>query len=277
MEDSNLLKIRQHINSSKKVTRSFFLTEELFGKSRRKMKKKTIDELIPKSLAEKARKVMTEDQLEVMTDAVVYDIVNEDTLPEKISKIVDGWKGAPKDVDGRIKRILAMCVNSKHIKSGRGSSEEKPREILSYNFDDRIAKLKSEYKLDVADEQILRTMVWAEIELERMMTGRTGPASKEKILMVSKTVELVKTCMETLKLSRRQRHVTNDDETDKELNKRFKERQGDSEAASVEVTKRADQAKSEIKRFSDDDLKDMVEDEDVCDKCFDPSCDGNCE
>lgn len=276
MEDSNFLKIRQDINSAKKITSSFFLREELFGKSRRKMKRKTIDELIPKSLAEKARKVMTEEQLAVMVDAVVYDLVKEDTLPEKISKIVDGWKGAPKDVDGRIKRILCMCVNSKHIKAGKGKGEDSQDSVLAYNFEDRIKKLKEEYRLDVADEHILRTMVWAEIELEKM-TSRCVSASKDKILMVSKTVELVKTCMETLKLSRRQRNITNDDETDKELEKRYKERSGKSDAASKDVTKRADDAKMEIRKFAEEDLMDMVEDEDVCDNCFDPRCDGNCK
>lgn len=129
-------------------------------------------------------------------------------------------------------------------------------------FTTRLGKVKKEHSLDIIDETVLRLLVSNEIHLDNIMAKQCRQFSAKRLIQQDQLLQQIKMCQETLKLSRKQRRIQEDDTGEKEAKERYEEFRGGSKKETPrEELDQADAAKNLIKSVMSG--NDDQDDEDV--------------
>jgi len=246
------------------------------------------------------------DKLSEKDKSLILDLVNrgvfkKEKIPNLIRRIVYGWTGAPETPDERVYKIITLQINSiMRPRPGRpkkdpvlGEYEEedkRPRKMKVYSrvegleiengfrefFDERMAEMKKSYDLDTADTTVLRLLVSSEVELEHVMYKQAKGYSDAGLKRAAMLLEIIKTCLETLKLARRQRNDRKDDSVERDIAEKYKENRDSPKILPPEELRATNEAKKAIAAFIEDSTSDDDDVQELCPMCFDINCDGTC-
>lgn len=241
---------------------------------------------------------LDENQRKTIINCVNSGIFTRQTLRKTIKSIIIGWKSCPGTIDGRIQKMITMKTSAAHggrmakvydvekhdmekrnpdvdiddLETGKTKpisqrpikriedAEAMPGFIEA--FTTRLGKVKKEHSLDIIDETVLRLLVSNEIHLDNIMAKQCRQFSAKRLIQQDQLLQQIKMCQETLKLSRKQRRIQEDDTGEKEAKERYEEFRGGSKKETPrEELDQADAAKNLIKSVMSG--NDDQDDEDV--------------
>lgn len=270
---------------------------------------KNIEQILPSGdkMISEARRVLDERQLSVLVEAVNHGVFSRERLPAIIARITRGWNRGPATPDLRILKLISMQntgklgqkfaeKRQKDAKNNKNDIEIEENSGKAYEFQgkyasiedlgiengfsnkflDRLKEMNDEYKLEIADRAVLRLLVSSEIHLENMMARQCRAFSAKRLVQIERMLQIVKNCLETLKLTRRQRRVENDDTTEKDIEKKYAENRNLKRDIDPEEQSVVNRSKQAILEFAQETAVDE-DDYELCPNCLSTECDGSCE
>jgi hypothetical protein len=283
-----------------------FVTEDKeFAEAKKKIH--NFDSLIPFFGARQALITDYEEKLSDLDKRVLLDLVNrgvlkKDRIQNIVCKIIYGWERGPATIEARMKTVLGFQLNSINsglkgqkirVKNEKGEIEEenapKSRKIYSKvedlelnngfkeAFAERMKEMMETYQLDAADKTVLRLLVSSEVELEHVMYKQAIRYSDKGLTRCDALMDIIKTCLETLKLARRQRNDKKDDSVEKDIAEKYKENRDNPKVVPDEELKSVKVAKKAIEEFILGTSSDEDDVQELCPLCMDISCDGTCQ
>ncbi len=271
---------------------------------------KTLEEILPRTdgMLGEANRALDKRQLDCFVECVNCGVFAREKLSSFLEKAIRGWRNSPKTIDQRIVKLMSMTMTGKlgnTFASAKKEREkamqngEKQREIdenpqnsvqkyakiedlgkengFSDKFMRRIEEMKENYAFEPADMSILRLLVSSEIHMEDTQASQCKYFTAKRLKKTMMLLEVIRSCMEALKLTRKQRRVENDDSTERDIEKKYAENRSASKEISKEDAEVVERSKAAILEFSKESDEDDLDDEfSLCQKCMSIECDGSC-